>query len=135
MAQALYGSSPLRCESPYHAFAQAPCCRLQKPKQWPGPSGFASLARLLYDDQALYVCWELPFPAKQPMKLLEALPLEPPLASLPLEKQQLLVDERVECFLWQPLGRARPMSLLLSVGDLSETYYAFEINFAGEAGR
>ena len=104
MARALKGS-PWRCESPYHAFAAAPPCLLQKPRLWPAPSGTQSLARLLWDDTALYVCWELAFKGKEPMQLLEPLPLPPPLDALPLEKQRLLVDERVECFLWQPLGR------------------------------
>ncbi|CAJ1406290.1 unnamed protein product [Effrenium voratum] len=117
-AVALYGS-PLAAASPYHAFAPAPPCLLGKPTRWPGPEGFKTTARLLWDEEALYVCWELQGSARAPVKLGDV-QLEDQLASIPAERQSILFDERVECFVWQP-------------GDGNETYFAFEINFDGKA--
>ncbi|CAJ1340195.1 unnamed protein product [Effrenium voratum] len=117
-AVALYGS-PLAAASPYHAFAPAPPCLLGKPTRWPGPEGFKTTARLLWDEEALYVCWELQGFARAPVKLGDV-QLEDQLASIPAERQSILFDERVECFVWQP-------------GDGNETYFAFEINFDGKA--
>ncbi|CAJ1432118.1 unnamed protein product [Effrenium voratum] len=68
---------------------------------------------------ALYVCWELQGSARAPVKLGDV-QLEDQLASIPAERQSILFDERVECFVWQP-------------GDGNETYFAFEINFDGKA--
>jgi len=43
--------------------------------------------------------------------------------SVPAEMRSVLLDERVECFLWQPDGSSTP---------IGQTYYAFEVNFEGK---
>lgn len=113
-------TSPLDAVSPYHAFSAASPCFLRKPRKWPGPEGFPSTLRLLWDDRALYVCWELQGDLAAPVRLKEAPLLEGALKTLSSDQHSLLFDERVECFLWQP-------------GNSSEeTYFAFEINYYGK---
>eukprot|EP00435_Cladocopium_sp_Y103_P067313 s104_g29.t2 len=119
-------TSPLDAVSPYHAFSAAPPCFLRKPCKWPGPEGFPSTLRLLWDDHALYVCWELHGDLAAPVRLKEAPLLEGALKTLSSDQRSLLFDERVECFLWQPRDPQNP-------GDSSEeTYFAFEINYGGK---
>eukprot|EP00434_Breviolum_minutum_P014461 symbB.v1.2.012751.t1/scaffold886.1/size155167/7 len=144
-------ASPLLATSPYHAFASAPPCALRKPKHWPGDEGSPSTVRLLWDDEALYVSWELHGDPVPPVQLkedpmLEALTIrrfqvvhgfefedvlwvrngDGILTTLPTEQRSLLFDERVECFLWQPISVAG--ADIGAVGE-DELYFAFEINY------
>ncbi|CAK9093944.1 Uncharacterized zinc-type alcohol dehydrogenase-like protein YdjJ [Durusdinium trenchii] len=117
------GARPDAAASPYHAFAAAAPHILKKPEQWPGAPSSSSTVRLLWDEQALYVCWELHGKVASPVQLKENPTLQGPLKGLPAEQCSLLFDERVECFLWQPTEGGNP----------SDTYYAFEINHDGKA--
>ena len=55
----MIASSPFEAESPYHAFAYCPPTSLfAKPPGWPGPDSDATTARLLWDDVALYICYD-----------------------------------------------------------------------------
>ena len=52
-------SDPTAEPSPYHAFSRAPSTEaFAKPSQWPGPEASSSSARLLWDEETLYVCYE-----------------------------------------------------------------------------
>lgn len=142
---ALYISeSPTKADSPYHAFAKSPPTAIfGKPKFWPGPEGSATTARLLWNETALYVCWELEGNAAPPIH--ESQVEGDSLAALQggqvqPDQRTVLLDERVECFLWQPLGKEpQPHdgpSLKKMKTDQSHTgqsYFAFEINFHGKA--
>jgi len=126
-------ASPLAADSPYHAFARSPATALfGRPQLWPGPEAAATTARLLWNEAALFVCWELEGEAAPPIDAarvdsatlhgLEGGRLRP-------EQRTVLLDERVECFLWQP-PEGDP-----AVGGpcTGQTYYAFEINHEGRA--
>eukprot|EP00929_Paragymnodinium_shiwhaense_P079621 TRINITY_DN41509_c0_g1_i1.p1 TRINITY_DN41509_c0_g1~~TRINITY_DN41509_c0_g1_i1.p1 ORF type:complete len:658 (+),score=88.83 TRINITY_DN41509_c0_g1_i1:57-2030(+) len=143
-AVAVYMSaSPLDADSPYHAFAACPpTAGFRRPAKWPGPVGSHTVARLLWNDTALYVCWELEGDPQQPIR--EGEVAEDCLKKLQgdtikREQRTILIDERVECFLWQPSKvttgdrdddcRAKRRRIEAS----REKYYAFEINYDGKA--
>lgn len=140
-------SSPLVEDSPYHAFAGSPPTALfGKPCRWPGPEASATTARLLWSQEALYVCWELEGTPAQPV---DPAQVEPGcLAGLEGGQVQpgqrsVLLDERVECFLWQPREPAvrgeagEPAAKRPKAGEdgdfAGQAYYAFEVNYAGKA--
>jgi hypothetical protein len=122
------GTPPLEADSPYHAFAAAPPTALfAKPALWPGPESDSTTARLLWDETALYVCFECEGET--------ALPIAPEsiersvLAGLqggavPPPQRSVLLDERLECFVW-PTGQQSEVD----VAD--QHYFAFEVNHSG----
>eukprot|EP00927_Polykrikos_kofoidii_P046848 TRINITY_DN40978_c0_g1_i1.p1 TRINITY_DN40978_c0_g1~~TRINITY_DN40978_c0_g1_i1.p1 ORF type:complete len:640 (-),score=107.11 TRINITY_DN40978_c0_g1_i1:38-1957(-) len=126
-------SSPLKADSPYHEFASSPPTALfGKPQLWPGPESSATTARLLWNEEALYVCWELEGVAAPPTSAsnVEEVALEA-LQGGQVQPDQctVLIDERVECFLWQ-----QPLAVDAGASqNTGQTYYAFEINYAGKA--
>lgn len=126
--------SPLAAASPYHAFASCPPTALfGVPARWPGPRGSATTARLLWGPHALYVLWELEGAARPPVK---AAQVEPAVlaglqgGAVQPSQRSILLDERVECFLWQPDSGAED-AFEADAASCGQTYYAFEINFEG----
>eukprot|EP00933_Yihiella_yeosuensis_P040023 TRINITY_DN34246_c0_g1_i1.p1 TRINITY_DN34246_c0_g1~~TRINITY_DN34246_c0_g1_i1.p1 ORF type:complete len:646 (-),score=114.32 TRINITY_DN34246_c0_g1_i1:155-2092(-) len=132
-------ASPLRAEFPYHAFSKCPPTALfGKPAFWPGPDGDVTTARLLWHDEALYVCWELEGQAAAPIeaaKVQEACLLGLEDGAVKPDQKTVLLDERVECFLWQPpIGKEAFQSTKeAEKSHNGQTYYAFEINYDGKA--
>lgn len=123
-------AAPAAAASPYHEFARSPPTALfGRPARWPGPEGSATTARLLWSASSLHVCWELEGPARAPLRPGAVEPAA--LATLeggavPEQKRKLLLDERVEVFLWQPAAG--------SDGDSKgQVYHSFEINYDGVA--
>lgn len=123
-------SPPLQAPSPYHAFATCPPTALfAKPKLWPGPQSEVTTARLLWDEAALYICFECEGQTAAPVAPERVEPgvlagLEG--GAVPAAQRSVLLDERVEAFIWP-------------TGDQSTTpaadqhYFAFEVNYGGLA--
>lgn len=126
---ALYSpSSPLKASSPYHAFARSPATVLfGTPALWPGPRGSATTARLLWNESALFVCWELEGNVSLPVTPSQVDPecfgalLD---GAAPADQRMVLLDERVECFLWRPETDSP---------TARQTYFAFEVGYGGKA--
>ena len=102
-----------------------------KPPEWPGPEGEATTARLLWDDDALYICYEC---EGNTATAIEAASVAPEVLSgmeggaVPEAARSVLLDERVEAFVW-PKGAQDHAG----TPEADQHYFAFECNFAGVA--
>ena len=145
---------PTDAKSPYHAFSRCPPTALfgalrstslpphshslltaaawvgaGKPPEWPGPEGEATTARLLWDDDALYICYEcegntadaIDAVAPEVLSGMEG-------GAVPEAARSVLLDERVEAFVW-PKGAQDHAG----TPEADQHYFAFECNFAGVA--
>ena len=102
-----------------------------KPPEWPGPEGEATTARLLWDDDALYICYEC---EGDTAAAIDAASVAPEVLSgmeggaVPEAARSVLLDERVEAFVW-PKGAQDHAG----TPEADQHYFAFECNFAGVA--
>jgi hypothetical protein len=123
-------ADPRTLDDPAAAFADAPPVPFVKPAKWPGPEAAPTVARLLWDDSNLYIAYscEGSFadaidPARCTAGALSALQdAYDPSYSDPRLQRVVMLDDRVEVFLWQTLP-----------GVPFQSYWAFEINKAGRA--
>ncbi len=123
-------ADPRTLDDPAAAFADAPPVPFVKPARWPGPEAASTVARLLWDDSKLYIAYscEGSFadaidPARCNAGALSALQnAYDPSYSDPRLQRVVMLDDRVEVFLWQRLP-----------GVPFQSYWAFEINKAGRA--
>ena len=129
--QALRASSdPRTADDPAAAFAAAPPIAFAKPALWPGPDAAPTVARLLYDDAHLYIAYacegsfaDAVDPARCTPDALSTLRAAyDPSYSDPRLQRVVMLDDRVEVFVWEELP-----------GVPFQSYYAFEINKAGRA--
>mmetsp|Transcript_50848 Transcript_50848/g.107947 ORF Transcript_50848/g.107947 Transcript_50848/m.107947 type:complete len:665 (+) Transcript_50848:204-2198(+) len=140
---ALYtgNGSPLETEWPYHTFARCPPTHMfGRPAKWSGPEASSTQARLLWDRNCLYLCYELEGAAREPLGRssyeapdLQAWLEDKGIVGMSPEQRAITLDERVECFIWQPKQAIAGASMQSDSAYDGETYHAFEINFAGEA--
>jgi hypothetical protein len=114
---------------PYVSQAHCPPTELfGKPPLWPGPAGDATTARLLWNETALYICYECEGQTATPIDP-ATVELDPKFAAdMPEAVRSVLLDERVEAFIW-------PEEVQTSAGTPKDdqTYYAFECNYGGLA--
>ena len=124
-------ADPTEATSPYPAFSQCPPTDLfAKPTLWPGPACDATTARLLWNESALYICYECEGQTAAPIDPASLDPLAHASlgAEIPESVRSVLLDERVEVFVW-------PEEVQTSAGTpkQDQTYYAFECNYNGLA--
>ena len=105
-----------------------PTALFGKPALWPGPAGDATTARLLWNETALYICYECEGQTAAPVDPATVEPDPQFAADMPEAVRTVLLDERVEAFIW-------PEEVQTSAGTPKDdqTYYAFECNYGGLA--
>ena len=120
---------PTGAKSPYHAFAHCPPTELfAKPALWPGPAADATTARLLWNETALYICYECEGQTAAPVDPATIDPGAQSLREFPEAVRSVLLDERLEAFLW-----AEEVQTAAGTPKDDQTYYAFECNYGGLA--
>eukprot|EP00039_Didymoeca_costata_P029607 m.25500 g.25500 ORF g.25500 m.25500 type:complete len:631 (+) comp7709_c0_seq1:150-2042(+) len=121
--------NPLDSVSPYHAFSSAPATEeFAVPTQWPGPPADDTTARVLCTEESLFVCFECEGDAIEPIQASEisdGVKVDVSGEKMDLKDWSVLVDERVEVFIWPQDDSGTPV--------LDQRYFAYEINFNGVA--
>ena len=123
-------SDPRSADDVAAAFAVAPPVSFAKPSLWPGPEASATTARLLWDEQRLYIAYavegsfaEAIEPSRCDESALETLKnAYDPDYEDPRLQRCVMLDDRVEVFLQPELPGG---------AELPQSYFAFEINKAG----
>lgn len=105
------------------AFRRAEAITLRKPSQWPGAESGETRVRLLWNEQHLFLAYELVSGSFAPARTV------PPAdagadVGVPQTMRSILYDDRVEIFMWVAKE---------GMEEAGQHYYAIECNKAGNA--